>query len=115
MKENMKEKIKSFLKRLFSKPKPVQDKTPSLSNRPTCYQANRTPEIPPQESDFGLRAKRFLEQPRTMREERIAELNRKRRTQFAHAEHFKQRQPTTARKLWNPQAKPVKEKDEENA
>ena len=65
------------------------------------------------ETDFSLRAKRFLDQPRKMREERIAELNRNRRQKFAHAEHFKRRQPTTARKLWNPQAQPKKEREED--
>jgi hypothetical protein len=37
--------------------------------------------------------------------QRIANLNRKRRSKFSNAEHFKQRQPTTARKLWKPNAK----------
>lgn len=49
---------------------------------------------------------------KTFQQERIAEANRTRRTKFAHSEHFKQRQPTTARKLWNPQAKV---EEEENA
>jgi hypothetical protein len=37
---------------------------------------------------------------------RIRELNRNRQTKFAHSEHFKRRQPTTARKLWKPGKKP---------
>jgi hypothetical protein len=37
--------------------------------------------------------------------QRIAEINRNRRTKFSNAEHFKRRQPTTARMLWKPNAK----------
>lgn len=48
-----------------------------------------------------------------LRNKRIAYINRNRHTKFAHAEHFKRRQPTTARKLWNPQAQPKTEKQQE--
>ena len=48
-----------------------------------------------------------LERPlqRTLQQELIAKRNLQHRTRFSNAEHFKQRQPTTARKLWHPDAK----------
>ena len=42
---------------------------------------------------------------RTLKQELIAKRNLQRRTKFSNAEHFKRRQPTTARKLWRPDAK----------
>ena len=41
----------------------------------------------------------------------VQDANQKRRTKFAHSEHFKQRQPTTARKLWKPNAKVQEEEN----
>ena len=48
---------------------------------------------------------------RNIQQARIAEINSKRQQKFAHAEHFKRRQPTTARKLWKPGVK-VEEEDD---
>jgi hypothetical protein len=49
-----------------------------------------------------------------IRQSQIRQTNQKRRTKFSNAEHFKQRQPTTARMLWKPNAK-IKDEEEENA
>ena len=50
-------------------------------------------------------AKSVEEVKRSLEFNRIRRLNQKRRTKFRYSEHFKQRQPTTARKLWKPNAK----------
>jgi hypothetical protein len=52
-----------------------------------------------------------MEIERVARQERIAAINKRRVTKFSHSEHFKQRQPTTARKLWKPGIKPEEEED----
>jgi len=46
------------------------------------------------------------------RNAKIRTQNTTRKTKFSNAEHFKQRQPTTARKLWNPQAKLEEEENQ---
>jgi hypothetical protein len=45
--------------------------------------------------------------PRTIKTSRIAQLNieRKKQTQIPYSQFFKHRKPTTARKLWKPNAK----------
>ena len=47
------------------------------------------------------------------RQAAIRTLNRRRHTKFSYAEHFKKRQPTTARMLWKPNAS-IEEDDKED-
>jgi len=42
---------------------------------------------------------------KAIRDNQARKNNMAHRTKFSNAEHFKQRQPTTARKLWKPDAK----------
>ena len=121
-------RFKTFLKRLFSKPKPKV--YAEVKNWPEGWEHHLPPKdslTPQEERDVKVSLKEIHEGKarvfrsadkliKDLRTQRIAEANRTRRTKFAHAEHFKRRQPTTARKLWNPQAQPKteKEEDEEN-
>jgi hypothetical protein len=54
---------------------------------------------------------RRFEIERSFRQAQIAKFNSEKVQKFAHAEHFKRRQPTTARKLWKPGVK-VEEEEE---
>lgn len=131
------DRLKRFLKRLFSKPKPkvyaeVKNWPEGWGHHPPpkptqlpCELAQPKDSLTPQEErDVKVSLKEIHagkaqvfrsadELIKDLRTQRIADANRTRRTKFAHAEHFKRRQPTTARKLWNPQAQPKTEKEEE--
>jgi hypothetical protein len=106
---NMFEKLKRFWKSLWRK-----DLKPAEQCMTEVIQAlqkeeimSRAPKIPPTYKPMETTPKFKNKVIRNT----IPELNKKRNREstYAHAKHFKRRQPTTARKLWNPRAHPEEE------
>jgi len=84
----------NWFKHLFHK------KSKQLSEEEEIYQQH--PELRPEPRRGIIRSSEVFKARKLLE---IKKANRKRRKTFSYGEHFKQRQPTTARKLWNPNAK----------
>ena len=115
---SLKQRIVNLFKRLWKSnlpPEPIiraksagiEPPTPQPTRQQTEEIMSRAPKIPP--------TYRPMEQIPKLKNElirrQVPELNKKRNREstYANAKHFKRRQPTTARKLWNPRARPEEE------